>query len=90
MDARGKCFGFVRYVGVENVKETLVMMNTVKMFDIKVCVSLAKYDKDHKRFNYASVSLGRSEWRPKESNQSSGKQTGDCNNGSRPPYVNKS
>ncbi|KAJ0683188.1 putative RNA recognition motif domain, nucleotide-binding alpha-beta plait domain superfamily [Helianthus annuus] len=89
-DARGKCFGFVRYVGVENVKETLVKMNTVKMFDMKVYVSLAKYDKDHKRFKYASASVGRSEWRPKESNQANEKQMGDHNKDCQPPHANMS
>ncbi|MFS7923666.1 putative RNA recognition motif domain, nucleotide-binding alpha-beta plait domain superfamily [Helianthus anomalus] len=65
-DARGRCFGFVRYVGVENMKETLSVMNKVKLFDMKVTVALAKYDKDHKRFNYSLENMGRSVWRPKE------------------------
>ncbi|MFS7955212.1 putative RNA recognition motif domain, nucleotide-binding alpha-beta plait domain superfamily [Helianthus anomalus] len=79
-DARGRCFGFVRYVGVENMKETLVAMNTAKMFDMKVFVSLAKYDKDHKRFNYAPDNLGRSVWRPKESNRTDNNCIGGNNN----------
>ncbi|KAJ0489775.1 hypothetical protein HanHA300_Chr12g0447801 [Helianthus annuus] len=48
------------------MKETLVVMNTVKLFDMKVTVALAKYDKDLKRFNYAPDNMGRSVWRPKE------------------------
>ncbi|KAF5769823.1 putative RNA recognition motif domain, nucleotide-binding alpha-beta plait domain superfamily [Helianthus annuus] len=84
-DARGKCFGFVRYVGAENMKETLVSMNTAKMFDMKVSVSLAKYDKDHKRFNYAPETFGRSEWRPKENNQSNDNYTSGSKNDDQPP-----
>ncbi|KAJ0582286.1 putative RNA recognition motif domain, nucleotide-binding alpha-beta plait domain superfamily [Helianthus annuus] len=68
-DSKGKCFGFVRYVGVVNMKETLASMNTVKMFDMKVTVSLAKYDKDHKKIQYAPDLLGRNTWRPKEGQQ---------------------
>ncbi|KAJ0668645.1 putative RNA recognition motif domain, nucleotide-binding alpha-beta plait domain superfamily [Helianthus annuus] len=64
-DARGKCFGFVRFVGVENMKETLATMNNVKIRDVKIMVSLAKYDKNHKKFNYSSNVTGRNEWRPK-------------------------
>ncbi|KAJ0809280.1 putative RNA recognition motif domain, nucleotide-binding alpha-beta plait domain superfamily [Helianthus annuus] len=68
-DAKGKCFGFIRYAGVENMKATLELMNTVKMFGMKVNVMLAKYDKDHKRFKFNPENDGRSEWRPKETNQ---------------------
>ncbi|KAJ0571826.1 putative RNA recognition motif domain, nucleotide-binding alpha-beta plait domain superfamily [Helianthus annuus] len=68
-DAKGKCFGFVRYVGVENLKGTLVSMNTVKMFGMKAYVTLAKYDRDHKRFNFAPTTDSRREWRPKVNNQ---------------------
>ncbi|KAJ0770656.1 putative RNA recognition motif domain, nucleotide-binding alpha-beta plait domain superfamily [Helianthus annuus] len=64
-DSRGSCFRFVRYVEVENVKETLVSMNTVIMFGMKASVSLAKYDKEHKKINYAPDMLGRNVWRPK-------------------------
>ncbi|MFS7937338.1 putative RNA recognition motif domain, nucleotide-binding alpha-beta plait domain superfamily [Helianthus anomalus] len=90
-DARGKCFGFVRYVGVEKMKETLVAMNTIKMFDMKVSVSLVKYDKDHKKFNYASDTFGRSEWRPKANNQlynnvTSGNKNGDQPSGTKHQY----
>ncbi|KAJ0612138.1 hypothetical protein HanHA300_Chr01g0023751 [Helianthus annuus] len=64
------------------MKETLVSMNTVKMFGMKACVSLAKYDKDHKRFNFAPTTAGRREWRPKEnyqpySNANSGTRFGE-------------
>ncbi|KAF5810040.1 putative RNA recognition motif domain, nucleotide-binding alpha-beta plait domain superfamily [Helianthus annuus] len=88
-DARGRCFGFVRYVGVGNMKETLVAMNTVRMFDMKAIVSLAKYDKDHKRFNYSPDNLGRSEWRPKESYQTVNNGTGGSNSGQHYPLRNK-
>ncbi|KAF5794525.1 putative RNA recognition motif domain, nucleotide-binding alpha-beta plait domain superfamily [Helianthus annuus] len=83
-DARGKCFGFVRYVGVENMKDTLAKLNNIKMFDMKVSVSLAKYDKDHNRFNYAPESLGRKFWRPKEDARDNGKQTHDARYGEQP------
>ncbi|KAF5805251.1 putative RNA recognition motif domain, nucleotide-binding alpha-beta plait domain superfamily [Helianthus annuus] len=76
-DTRGRCFGFVRFVGVEDMKEFLVKLNTIKMFNMKVVVSLAKYDKDHKRINYAADLLGRSVWRPKVNNQDNdGQPTG--------------
>ncbi|KAM0052202.1 hypothetical protein Hdeb2414_s0007g00245481 [Helianthus debilis subsp. tardiflorus] len=61
------------------MKETLVTLNTIKMFGIKVSVALAKYDKDHKRFNYASVPTGKSEWRPKSNHQDNSKLTGEKN-----------
>ncbi|KAJ0454565.1 putative RNA recognition motif domain, nucleotide-binding alpha-beta plait domain superfamily [Helianthus annuus] len=65
-DSRGRCFGFVRYVGVVNMQETLTSMNTIRLFNMKVIVSLAKYDKDHKKIVYTPDMLGRREWRPKE------------------------
>ncbi|KAJ0804122.1 putative RNA recognition motif domain, nucleotide-binding alpha-beta plait domain superfamily [Helianthus annuus] len=65
-DKRGNCFGFVRYIGVENVDLTLVEMNKVKIFEAKVSVSLAKFDKNHKRFIYTSKIVGEKVWRPKE------------------------
>ncbi|KAJ0729695.1 putative RNA recognition motif domain, nucleotide-binding alpha-beta plait domain superfamily [Helianthus annuus] len=68
-DAKGKCFGFIRYVGVENMKATLELMNTVKMFGMKANVVLAKFDKDHKRFNLNHEKVNRPEWTPKETNQ---------------------
>ncbi|MFS7969205.1 putative RNA recognition motif domain, nucleotide-binding alpha-beta plait domain superfamily [Helianthus anomalus] len=84
-DTRGRCFGFVRYVGVENMKETLVAMNTLRVFEMKVVVSLAKYDKHHKRFHYGPENLGRSEWRPKDNvgaNEGSGLDSAK----KQPPY----
>ncbi|MFS7921019.1 putative RNA recognition motif domain, nucleotide-binding alpha-beta plait domain superfamily [Helianthus anomalus] len=78
-DARGRCFSFVRYVGVEYMKETLASMNTVKMFGMKAMVSLAKYDKDHNKFNYSPDSYGRSEWRPKEQSNSNNNRNGGSN-----------
>ncbi|KAF5775131.1 putative RNA recognition motif domain, nucleotide-binding alpha-beta plait domain superfamily [Helianthus annuus] len=78
-DTRGRCFGFVRYVGVEHMKETLSSMNTVKMFGMKAMVSLAKYDKDHNKFNYSPDSYGRSEWRPKEYTNTNNNNTGGTN-----------
>ncbi|MFS7915946.1 putative RNA recognition motif domain, nucleotide-binding alpha-beta plait domain superfamily [Helianthus anomalus] len=74
-DARGRCFGFVRYVGVVDMKVTLAKLNMIKMFDMKVSVSLAKYDKDHKRINYVLDFTGRSVWRPKGSFQDNYKHT---------------
>ncbi|KAJ0477029.1 putative RNA-directed DNA polymerase [Helianthus annuus] len=71
-DSRGRCFGFVRYVGVVNMQETLASMNTIRMFNMKVTVSLAKYDKEHKKINYSSDILGRNVWRPKEYNRVNG------------------
>ncbi|KAL9999971.1 putative RNA recognition motif domain, nucleotide-binding alpha-beta plait domain superfamily [Helianthus debilis subsp. tardiflorus] len=64
-DKRGNWFGFIRYVGVENVESTLVAMNTVKIFEAKVTVSLAKYDKNHKKFIYTSKVVGEKVWKPK-------------------------
>ncbi|KAM0027133.1 putative RNA recognition motif domain, nucleotide-binding alpha-beta plait domain superfamily [Helianthus debilis subsp. tardiflorus] len=89
-DSRGRCFGFVRYVGVVNMKETLASMNTVRMFDMKVIVSLAKYDKDHKRIAYSPDLLGRSEWRPKVGQQVNNKGTGDNGSVERPQTVHQS
>ncbi|KAM0048992.1 hypothetical protein Hdeb2414_s0008g00280721 [Helianthus debilis subsp. tardiflorus] len=48
------------------------------MFDMKVSVSLAKYDKDHKRINYASDFPGRSVWRPKGSYQDNNNKQSDA------------
>ncbi|KAJ0952625.1 putative RNA recognition motif domain, nucleotide-binding alpha-beta plait domain superfamily [Helianthus annuus] len=82
-DSRGRCFGFVRYVGVENMKETLAAMNSVRMFDMKVIVSLAKYDKDHKKITYAPDIMGRSEWGPKDKPQENKNCTGEDSNAGR-------
>ncbi|KAJ0520087.1 putative RNA recognition motif domain, nucleotide-binding alpha-beta plait domain superfamily [Helianthus annuus] len=68
-DARGGCFGFVRYVVVGKLEEVLKNMNTVKIFDAKPTVILAKYDKNHKRFIYTSELRGEEIWRPKVSVQ---------------------
>ncbi|KAL9992418.1 putative RNA recognition motif domain, nucleotide-binding alpha-beta plait domain superfamily [Helianthus debilis subsp. tardiflorus] len=65
-DKRGNCFGFIRYVGVENVDSTVEVMNKVKILEAKVSVSLAKYDKNHKKFIYTSKNMGEKTWRPKE------------------------
>ncbi|KAJ0488728.1 putative RNA recognition motif domain, nucleotide-binding alpha-beta plait domain superfamily [Helianthus annuus] len=66
-DAKGNRFGFVRYVVEGRVEEVLKAMNSVKVFGAKLNVLLAKYDKNHKRFNYTSDMLGRrQEWKPKE------------------------
>ncbi|KAF5806317.1 putative RNA recognition motif domain, nucleotide-binding alpha-beta plait domain superfamily [Helianthus annuus] len=64
-DKRGNYFGFIRYKGVEDVDATLVVMNTVKILEAKVSVSLAKYDKNHKKFIYTSKVVGEKIWRPK-------------------------
>ncbi|XP_022014024.1 uncharacterized protein LOC110913507 [Helianthus annuus] len=82
-DSRGRCFGFVRYVGVVDMKETLAVMNSVRMFDMKVIVSLAKYDKDHKKIQYTPDMMGRSEWRPKDKTQENKNYTGDYRNAGR-------
>ncbi|KAM0034420.1 putative RNA recognition motif domain, nucleotide-binding alpha-beta plait domain superfamily [Helianthus debilis subsp. tardiflorus] len=78
-DTRGRCFGFLRFVAVEDMKEFLVKLNTIKMFNMKVVVSLAKYDKDHKRINYVVDLLGRSVWRPKVNNQDNNGQPNGAN-----------
>ncbi|MFS8018659.1 putative peptidylprolyl isomerase [Helianthus anomalus] len=65
-DKKGNCFGFIRYVGVEDVNATLAEMNRVKILEAKVSVSLAKYDKNHKKFIYTSKIVGEKTWRPKE------------------------
>ncbi|KAM0048637.1 putative RNA recognition motif domain, nucleotide-binding alpha-beta plait domain superfamily [Helianthus debilis subsp. tardiflorus] len=68
-DKRGNSFGFIRYVGVDNVGAVLTSMNTVKIFEAKVSVSLAKYDKNHKKFIYTSKVMGGKVWKPKDSVQ---------------------
>ncbi|KAF5802508.1 putative RNA recognition motif domain, nucleotide-binding alpha-beta plait domain superfamily [Helianthus annuus] len=65
-DKKGNFFGFVRFVGVGNVGETIQQMNTVKIFEAKVTVSLAKYDKNHKKFIYTPKVMGEKVWKPKE------------------------
>ncbi|XP_022030384.1 polyadenylate-binding protein 4-like [Helianthus annuus] len=67
-DTKGKCFGFVRFMGVESMKETLAAMNKVRIHEVKLVVSLANYDKNHKKFNYSMRGGGQNEWRPKEAN----------------------
>ncbi|KAJ0672785.1 putative RNA recognition motif domain, nucleotide-binding alpha-beta plait domain superfamily [Helianthus annuus] len=81
-DTRGRCFGFVRIVGVEDMKGILVKLNTIKMFDMSV--SLEKYDKDHRRINYAPESLGRSVWRPKDIHQENNSHPAGVNNSGQP------
>ncbi|KAJ0515605.1 putative RNA recognition motif domain, nucleotide-binding alpha-beta plait domain superfamily [Helianthus annuus] len=75
-DKRGNSFGFIRYVGVENVNATLAEMNYVKIFEAKVSVSLAKYDKNHKKFIYTSKFVGEKTWRPKEASNSNQRNSG--------------
>ncbi|KAJ0483181.1 hypothetical protein HanIR_Chr13g0662091 [Helianthus annuus] len=41
-------------------------MNKVTILEAKVTVSLAKYDKNHKKFIYTSKVVGEKAWRPKE------------------------
>ncbi|KAM0001668.1 putative RNA recognition motif domain, nucleotide-binding alpha-beta plait domain superfamily [Helianthus debilis subsp. tardiflorus] len=67
-DSRGNYFGFVRYVVAEKVDVVLQAMNTVRIFEAKLNVSVAKYDKNHKRFIYTSDMRGeRKQWQAKES-----------------------
>ncbi|MFS7913631.1 putative RNA recognition motif domain, nucleotide-binding alpha-beta plait domain superfamily [Helianthus anomalus] len=54
-DVRGNFFGFVRLEGVNNVGEVLKGMNTVKIYEAKLNVSVAKFDKDHRRFTNPAV-----------------------------------
>ncbi|KAM0065492.1 putative RNA-directed DNA polymerase [Helianthus debilis subsp. tardiflorus] len=49
-DSRGNYFGFVRCEGVANVNETLRGMNSVKIYEAKLSVSVARYDKNHEKF----------------------------------------
>ncbi|KAM0071560.1 putative RNA-directed DNA polymerase [Helianthus debilis subsp. tardiflorus] len=65
-DKKGKCFGFIRLMGVENVDAIVVEMNRVLILNSKVSVSLAKYDKNHKKFIYTSKFTGGKVWRAKE------------------------
>ncbi|KAJ0788266.1 hypothetical protein HanPI659440_Chr05g0189671 [Helianthus annuus] len=62
------------------MQETLASMNTIRMFDMKVIVSLAKYDKDHKKIVYTPEMLGRSEWRPKDGQLVNKNQFGENGN----------
>ncbi|MFS7978272.1 hypothetical protein Hanom_Chr10g00913591 [Helianthus anomalus] len=59
-------------------------MNTVKIYDAKVVVSLAKYDKNHKRFIYISETFGKSAWRPNESEPVNQNNVAPVNNGKAP------
>ncbi|KAM0052372.1 putative RNA recognition motif domain, nucleotide-binding alpha-beta plait domain superfamily [Helianthus debilis subsp. tardiflorus] len=65
-DKKGNCFGFIRLMGVENVNAIVVEMNKVLILEAKVSVSLAKYDKNHKKFIYTSKFIGEKVWRAKE------------------------
>ncbi|KAJ0914077.1 putative RNA recognition motif domain, nucleotide-binding alpha-beta plait domain superfamily [Helianthus annuus] len=69
-DKRGNNFGFVRFMGVDNLDLTVAAMNTVKIFEAKVSVSLAKFDKNHKKFIYTSKVIGERVWKPKETSNS--------------------
>ncbi|XP_022003420.1 uncharacterized protein LOC110900868 [Helianthus annuus] len=53
-DSRGNHFGFIRYEGVRDVMATLRGMNTVTIFEAKVSVSVAKFDKNHRAFQRIS------------------------------------
>ncbi|XP_021974861.1 probable splicing factor, arginine/serine-rich 4 [Helianthus annuus] len=65
-DSSGNYFGFVRYVVAEKVDLVLQAMNTVRIFEAKLNVSLAKYDKNHNRFIYTSdMRGGRKQWQAK-------------------------
>ncbi|KAJ0805666.1 putative RNA recognition motif domain, nucleotide-binding alpha-beta plait domain superfamily [Helianthus annuus] len=64
-DSRGNCFGFIRCVGISDVDGTLASMNTVKIFEAKLCVSVAKYDKNHQKFVYPANKPETQTWRPK-------------------------
>ncbi|KAM0039171.1 hypothetical protein Hdeb2414_s0012g00378931 [Helianthus debilis subsp. tardiflorus] len=66
------------------MKGLLGKLNSIKMFDMKVVVSLAKYDKDHRRINYAPESLGRSVWRPKDTHQENNSHLAGGNNSGQP------
>ncbi|KAJ0807471.1 putative RNA recognition motif domain, nucleotide-binding alpha-beta plait domain superfamily [Helianthus annuus] len=79
-DTRGRCFGFIRFMGVEDIKGFLATLNSVRMFDMKVVVSLAKYDKDHNRISYAPNLLGRNVWKPKATNQGNINHSEGANN----------
>ncbi|MFS7930152.1 hypothetical protein Hanom_Chr04g00340781 [Helianthus anomalus] len=69
----------------EMLKETLTVMNTIKIFDVKVIVSHAKYDKDHKWINYGPDIFGRSVWRPKEIAQNDKNYHDSNDNGGQQP-----
>ncbi|KAJ0800366.1 putative RNA recognition motif domain, nucleotide-binding alpha-beta plait domain superfamily [Helianthus annuus] len=75
-DKRGNHFGSVRYVGIENLNTTLAEMNSVKIFEAKVSVALAKYDKNHKKFIYTSKFVGEKIWRPKDAVNSNQQNSG--------------
>ncbi|KAJ0454152.1 putative RNA recognition motif domain, nucleotide-binding alpha-beta plait domain superfamily [Helianthus annuus] len=75
-DKRGNNFGFVRYKGVGNVGATLAEMKTVKIFEAKVTIILAKYDKNHKEFIYTSKTIGEKVWRPKDPGQRNQQRSG--------------
>ncbi|KAJ0445230.1 putative RNA recognition motif domain, nucleotide-binding alpha-beta plait domain superfamily [Helianthus annuus] len=49
-DNRGNYFGFVRLEGVTNTEMVLKGMNEIKIFEAKLSVSVARYDKNHRRF----------------------------------------
>ncbi|MFS7949949.1 putative nucleotide-binding alpha-beta plait domain superfamily, RNA-binding domain superfamily [Helianthus anomalus] len=49
-DVKGNFFGFVRFEGVQDVKNVLAGLNTVKINEAKINVSVALYDRDRRRF----------------------------------------
>ncbi|MFS8008411.1 hypothetical protein Hanom_Chr14g01272491 [Helianthus anomalus] len=76
---RGKVQGVITLVslgtgggGVEDVNVVLREMNTVKIFEAKLSVSLAKYDKNHKMFIHIVGAVGSKAWRPKDTNPNVG------------------
>ncbi|KAF5764850.1 putative RNA recognition motif domain, nucleotide-binding alpha-beta plait domain superfamily [Helianthus annuus] len=49
-DARGNFFGFVRIEGVREMEKALKGMNTIKIYDAKLAVSVARFGK-HQKYN---------------------------------------
>ncbi|KAJ0941985.1 putative RNA recognition motif domain, nucleotide-binding alpha-beta plait domain superfamily [Helianthus annuus] len=48
-DVRGNYFGFVRIEGVTEMDKVLKGMNTIKIYDAKLTVSVARFGKHHKQ-----------------------------------------
>ncbi|KAD4179777.1 hypothetical protein E3N88_28368 [Mikania micrantha] len=53
-DSRGNHFGFIRFAGISKLNEVLRQLNSVTIFEAKLNVSVAKYDKQHRKMEGGS------------------------------------
>ncbi|MFS8034094.1 putative nucleotide-binding alpha-beta plait domain superfamily, RNA-binding domain superfamily [Helianthus anomalus] len=76
-DSCGNNFRFIRYVSVENLENVLEDMNVVKIYEEKLVVSLANYDKNHNKCIHTLNVLGGKYWKPMEPNQACKQTNGE-------------